>query len=126
VFTAVVATGNTTGWAFGGQFSTLSADTAWRLSGATWTRDKTFPGKNNETAVTAGANSPSDVWAFASQLNGSLQDEGGPTVILHFNGAISVVSVSRIPGSAAQLASGATFKVAQPGVNQVAVILRYS
>jgi hypothetical protein len=40
--------------------------------------------------------------------------------------AISVVSVSRIPGTAAQLASGSTFKASQPGVNQVAVILQYS
>jgi hypothetical protein len=318
VFTEVVATGKTSGWAFGGQFSTLSADTAWRRSSATWTQDKAFPGKKNETVVTAGANSPSDVWAFASQINGvsrvlhyngkawsvaktfgaqiggasvagkndiwvfgadffgmpalgawhfnghtwkltgkglqggsalsatnawafsgtkvyhyngskwagtnlksllpakqqlnfpavtgiialsatnvyaigngNLQDEGGPTVILHFNGAgwkkvasspkfgygsmstggsqqistdgkgglwlpypgvdgqksfmlhfaggkltpvalpgnplaISVVSVSRIPGTGAQLASGSTFKAAQPGVNQVAVILQFS
>ena len=316
VFTDVVATGKTAGWAFGRQFAAISADTAWRRSGVTWTRDKAFPGKNNETVVTAGANSPSDVWAFASQFNGvsrvlhyngkawsvaktfgapiggasvagkndiwvfgagfgqptlgawhynghtwkltgkglqggsalsptnawafsgtrvyhyngskwagtdlksllpakqqlnnpsvtgiialspanvyaigngSRQDEGGPTVILHFNGArwqklasgsfgfgtmstggsqqvaadgkgglwlpmpgvlgqksfmlhytagkltpvalpgnpraISVVSVSRVPGTGAQLASGSTFKAAQPGVNQVAIILQYS
>ncbi len=316
VFTEVLATGKNTGWAFGGQFAAISADTAWRLSGGAWTRDKTFPGKNNETVVTAGATSPSDVWAFAYQLNGvsrvlhyngkswtvvktfgaqiggasvagkndiwvfgagfgqpalgawhynghtwkltgkglqggsalsatnawafsgtkvyhfngskwagtnlksllpakqllnhpavtgiialspgnvyaigngNLQDEGGPTVMLHFNGAgwkkvaagsfgfgsmstggaqqvaadgkgglwlpmpgvdgqksfvvhfaagkltpaalpgspqaISVVSVSRVPGTAAQLASGAVFKAGQPGVNQTAVILQFS
>ena len=317
VFTEVVATGKTSGWAFGGQFNVLRADTAWRRSGAAWTQDKAFPGKKNETVVTAGANSPSDVWAFASQFNGvsrvlhyngkawsvaktfgaqiggasvagkndiwvfgadffgqpalgawhynghtwkltgkglqggsalsatnawafsgtkvyryngskwagtslksllpakqllnspavtgiialsatnvyaigngNLQDEGGPLVILHFNGAgwkklaagsfgfgtmstggsqqvaadgkgglwlpmpgvlgqksfmlhyaggkltpvalpgnpraIAVVSVSRIPGTTAQLAGGDTFKASQPGVNQVAVILQYS
>ena len=306
------------GWAFGGQFNkAATADTAWRLSGGAWTQDKAFPGKKNETVVTAGATSPSDVWAFTNQINGitrvlhfngkawsvvktfgaqiggasvagkndiwvfgadffgqpalgawhfnghtwkltgkglqggsalsatnawafsgtkvyhyngskwagtnlksllpakmqlnspsvtgiialsasnvyaigngNLEDEGGPTVVLHFNGAgwkkvaagnfgygtmttggsqqistdgkgglwlpmpgvdgeksfivhfaggkltpvalpgnsraISVVSVSRIPGTAAQLASGSTFKASQPGVNQVAILLQYS
>jgi hypothetical protein len=85
VFTAVVATSKTTGWAFGGQFSKVTPDTAWRLSGGAWTQDKAFPGKNNETVVTAGATSPSDVWAFA-------QTFGGPSRVLHFNGkAWSVV-----------------------------------
>jgi hypothetical protein len=117
--------------------SALSATNAWAFSGtkvyhfngSRWagTNLKSLlPAKQllNSPAVTGIiALSPGNVYAIG---NGSLQDEGGPTVILHFNGAISVVSVSRIPGSAAQLASGATFKVAQPGVNQVAVILRYS
>lgn len=85
VFTEVVATGKTSGWAFGGQFNTITADTAWRRAGATWTQDKAFPGKKNETVVTAGANSPSDVWAFASQINGTSR-------VLHYNGkAWSVV-----------------------------------
>ena len=131
--------------------------------------------------------SASNVYAIG---NGNLEDEGGPTVVLHFDGAgwkkiaagnfgfgsmttggsqqistdgkgglwlpmpgvdgeksfivhfaagkltpvalpgnsraISVVSVSRIPGTAAQLASGSTFKASQPGVNQVAILLQYS
>jgi hypothetical protein len=78
-FTAVVATAKTSGWAFGGQFSKLTPDTAWRLGGGAWTQDKAFPGKNNENVVAAGATSPSDVWAFTSQIN-------GPSRVLHFNG----------------------------------------
>jgi hypothetical protein len=100
-------------WVFGAASFGRPALGAWHFNGHTW--------KLTVTGIIA--LSPGNVYAIG---NGSLQDEGGPTVILHFNGAISVVSVSRIPGSAAQLASGATFKVAQPGVNQVAVILRYS
>jgi hypothetical protein len=58
-FTAEVATGKTTGWAFEG----LSSPTAWRLSGGTWTK-VAFPGESSESVIAAGASSPSDVWAF--------------------------------------------------------------
>lgn len=122
--------------------------------------------------------------------NGNLEDEGGPTVVLHYNGvtwtkvasgnfgygtmntggsqvistdgkgglwlpmpgvdgqksyivhyaagkltaavlpgspwAIAVYSISRVPGSQAQLAGGDTYTADNPGTNQSAVILRYS
>ena len=58
-FTAEVATGKTTGWAFDG----LSRPTAWERNGSTWTK-VAFPGESNESVVAAGASSPSDVWAF--------------------------------------------------------------
>lgn len=58
-FTAEVATGKTTGWAFDG----LSSPTAWQRHGGTWTK-VAFPGESNESVVAAGAVSPSDVWAF--------------------------------------------------------------
>jgi hypothetical protein len=94
----VVATGKTSGWAFGGQFSTINNDTAWRRTGSTWTLDKAFPGKKNETVVTAGANSPSDVWAFASQPNGVSR-------VLHYNGkAWSVANTFGAPIGGASVA----------------------
>ena len=62
-FTAVVATGKTTGWAF----DSLSAPTAWERSGSTWTK-VAFPGKSNEYVVSAGATSPSNVWAFTDSF----------------------------------------------------------
>jgi len=58
-FTAEVATGKTTGWAFDG----LSSPTAWKRHGSTWTK-AAFPGESNESVIAAGASSPSDVWAF--------------------------------------------------------------
>src|ERR1700722_6707348 len=61
-FTAVVATGKTTAWAFGGSgFS--AAPTAYQFSGASW-RKVAFPGNKDEQVVTAAATSPSNVWAF--------------------------------------------------------------
>jgi hypothetical protein len=78
-FTAVVATAKSSGWAFGGQFSTTTGDTAWQRSGATWTQDKAFPGVKQENVVAAAATSPSDVWSFAAKF-------GGPSRVLHYNG----------------------------------------
>jgi hypothetical protein len=76
-FTAVVATGKATGWAFGGQFASVTGPTAWHLKGAKWTR-QAFPGRLAETVVAAGASSPSDVWAFTQA--------GGGSRVLHYNG----------------------------------------
>jgi hypothetical protein len=76
-FTAVVATGKTTGWAFGGQFAAVTGPTAWQLKGGKWTQ-AAFPGRPAETVVAAGASSPSDVWAFTQAGAGSR--------VLHYNG----------------------------------------
>lgn len=77
-FTAVAATGKTTGWAFGGQFVPVAAPTAWQLANGKWTQDKAFPGESAETVLAAGASSPSDVWAFTQAATGSR--------VLHYNG----------------------------------------
>jgi hypothetical protein len=77
-FTAVVATGKTTAWAFDGQGLT-SPPTAWRLIGKAWTK-VAFPGKKNEEVITAGASSPSDVWAFTDI-------SGAGSRVLRWNGA---------------------------------------
>jgi hypothetical protein len=78
-FTAVVATGKTTGWAFDGQ-GFGSPPTAWRRNGTSWTKFTAFPGKKNEEVVTAGASSPSNVWAFTTSF-------GAGSRVLHWNGA---------------------------------------
>jgi len=78
-FTAVVATGKTTGWAFDGTgFS--SPPTAWRRNGTSWTKFAAFPSKKNEEVFTAGATSPSDVWAFTDTF-------GAGSRVLRWNGA---------------------------------------
>lgn len=77
-FTAVVATGKTTGWAFDGSGLT-SPPTAWERKGNTWTKVASFPGKKSEEVVAAAASSPSNVWAFADTL-------GGGSTVLRFNG----------------------------------------
>ena len=75
--TAVVATGKTTGWAFtGSDFS--AAPAAYQYSGKSW-RKVSFPGNKNEQVVTAGATSPSNVWAFA-------QGFSAPSHVLRYNG----------------------------------------
>jgi hypothetical protein len=76
-FTAVVATGKTTGWAFDG-FDPKGGPTAWKRTGNTWVK-VAFPGKSTEEVVTAGASSPSDVWAFTQIL-------GAGSRVLHWNG----------------------------------------
>lgn len=83
VFTAVVATGKTTGWAFDG-LGLTAPTAAYRLSGSTW-KKASFPGKKNEEVITAAATSPTDVWAFT-------QGFSAPSRVLHYNGrAWSVV-----------------------------------
>jgi hypothetical protein len=82
-FTAVVATGKTTGWAFDGN-GFDNAPIAYQLSGGTW-KKASFPGKKDEQVITAAATSPSDVWAFT-------QGDDTPSRVLHYNGhAWSVV-----------------------------------
>lgn len=68
-FTAVVATGKTTGWAFDG-FVSPGGESAWERTGNTW-KKVAFPGKSNEYVAAAGATSPSDVWAFANGIFGT-------------------------------------------------------
>jgi hypothetical protein len=77
-FTAIVATGATTAWAFDGQ-GTATLATAWQRTGGTWTK-VAFPSEKSEVVVTAGASSPSDVWAFTQ-----VRSTGGSRV-LHWNG----------------------------------------
>jgi hypothetical protein len=83
-FTAVVATGKTTGWAFiGNGFD--AAPVAYQLSGGTW-KKAPFPGtKGDEQVITALATSPSDVWAF-TQGTGTSFPGGSPARVLHYNG----------------------------------------
>ena len=89
-FTAVVATGKTTAWAFSGNENTLPpTPEAWERNGSTWTREN-FPGKKNEEVVAAGATSPSDVWAFANS--------GLASRVLRYNGhAWSVSATFKYP-----------------------------
>jgi hypothetical protein len=76
-FTAVAATGKTTGWAFEGSgFS--AAPVAYRYSGSSWSK-VSFPGSKDQQVVTAAATSPSDVWAFE-------QGFGAPSRVLKYNG----------------------------------------
>jgi hypothetical protein len=76
-FTAVVATGKTTGWAFEGtDFN--AAPAAYQFAGSSW-RKVAFPGNKDEQVVTAAATSPSDVWAFA-------QGFGAASHVLKYNG----------------------------------------
>ena len=76
-FTAVAATGRTTGWAFEGSDFT-AAPAAYQFSGSSW-RKVSFPGNKDEQVVTAGATSPSDVWAFE-------QGFGTASRVLKYNG----------------------------------------
>ena len=86
-FTAVVATGKTTGWAFDGDGFDLAA-TAYQLSGGTW-KKAPFPSKPGEEVITAAATSPADVWAFTQGTGAPM---GTPSRVLHYNGhAWSVV-----------------------------------
>ena len=68
-FTAVVATGRTTGFAFNGQGAGGPAgETAWERTGrtgATW-KKVPFPGSTLESVEYAAASSPSNVWAFGN------------------------------------------------------------
>jgi len=83
IFTAVVATGKTTGWAFDGTGS-ATPPSAYRLSGPAW-KKAPFPGKADETVITAAATSPTDVWAFTRGFSSASR-------VLRYNGhAWSVV-----------------------------------
>jgi len=78
-FTAVVATGKTTGWAFGGN-NPDAAPTAWQRNGAAWTK-VAFPGVKDDNVVYAAATSPANVWAFANNPFGTASQ------VLHWAGA---------------------------------------
>jgi hypothetical protein len=78
-FTAMVATGRTTGWAFDGLGQTSKA-TAWRENGTTWTK-AAFPSVAGEQVVAADATSPKDVWVFTQNLI------AGPSRVLRWNGS---------------------------------------
>jgi hypothetical protein len=68
-FTAVVATGRATGWAFDGTGFNVTP-TAWERTGGTWTK-VAFAAQQNDVVDYAAASSPSNVWAFAdSGLSG--------------------------------------------------------
>lgn len=68
-FTAVVATGKTTGWAFDG-FASPGGESAWERAGNVW-KKVPFPGKSTEAVAVAAATSPSDVWAFGDDISGT-------------------------------------------------------
>jgi hypothetical protein len=97
-FTAVVATGNTTGFAFDG-IGAPGGETAWQRTGhtgAAW-KKVPFPGKTNEEVAYAAASSPTNVWAFGNNLfNGSrvLRWTGSKfAVVKTFGGSITAASV---------------------------------
>jgi hypothetical protein len=120
-FTAVVATGKSTGWAFNG--NTLAAPTtkptAWRLKGGTWTR-ASFPGRQGEEVVATGAASPSDVWAFT--------DLGPGSRVLRWNGHTwSVAKAFGQPIGGASVAGGKDVWVfGQPEINQRLGVWHYN
>jgi hypothetical protein len=63
-FSAVVATGSTTGWAFASSFT--GKPVAYERTGANTWKTVSFPGSKDEDIVLAKATSASDVWAFAT------------------------------------------------------------
>jgi hypothetical protein len=111
-FTAVVATGTSTGWAFNGNsLAAPTKPTAWKRSGNSWTR-AAFPSRRGEVVVAAGATSPSDVWAFT--------DLGAGSRVLRFDGhKWSVVKTFTKPIGGASVAAGNDVWVfGQPGITQ--------
>jgi hypothetical protein len=120
-FTAVVATGQSAGWAFNG--NTLAAPTtkptAWQLSGSTWT-PASFPGKRGEEVVAAGAASPSDVWAFT--------DVGPGSRVLRWNGHTwSVVRTFGQPiGGGSVVSRKDVWVFGQPEINQQLGVWHYN
>jgi hypothetical protein len=76
-FTAVTATGKTTGWAFAGT-DFAAAPSAYQLAASGWHK-ASFPGRKGEDVVAAASTSPSDVWAFT-------QGFGTPSRVLKYNG----------------------------------------
>jgi hypothetical protein len=109
-FTAVVATGPTTGWAFDGDpVPDTETPAAWTRTGNTWTR-ASFPGERDEQVVAAGATSPSDVWAFT--------DAGAGSRVLRWNGQRwSVVRTFAEPiGGAVVLAADDVWVFGQTGI----------
>jgi hypothetical protein len=110
-FTAVAPTGKTSAWAFDGLGFPTRA-TAWRLTGKTWTKMSGFPAMANEEVVTAGATSPSDVWAFTEVF-------GLEARVLHWNGdkwSVSATFNNGIDGASVQAANDVwVFNTPTPG-----------
>jgi hypothetical protein len=92
VFTAAVATGKATGWAFDG----FSRPAAYERNGSAWTQ-VAFPSKSNEYVTAAGATSPSDVWAFVDSYGHGSRvvhwDGHNWSVVQTFTGQIDGASV---------------------------------
>ena len=129
-------------WAFDG------ADVA-HWNGSTWSRTSVkslLPATqelNNPALTGIFEQSRTSVYAIA---NGQLQDEGGPLVLLHWNGSrwsraaggnfgfgelqhgptrISLRTLALIPGTSAVLGGGDTHSAADPGTGAVGVIVEY-
>ncbi len=94
-FTAVVATGKTTGFAFNGLGAGApGGETAWERTGRTgaiW-KKVPFPGSSGESVDYAAASSPSDVWAF-----GDSQTLGAARVLRWTGSKFAVVKTFRGP-----------------------------
>jgi hypothetical protein len=96
-FTAVVATGKSTGWAFDGNGSDATP-TAWERIGRSW-KKVAFPAAKDSFVATAAASSPSNVWAFANNglalnLSQVLRWTGSKWVVVRgFGGSIVGASV---------------------------------
>ena len=119
-FTAVVATGKSTGWAFNGNsLAAPTRPTAWQRSGSSWTR-VSFPGGRGEEVVAAGAASPSNVWAFT--------DVGPGSRVLRWNGHTwSVAKTFGQPIGGASVAGGKDVWVfGQPEINQQLGVWHYN
>jgi hypothetical protein len=95
-FSAVVASGTASGWAFDG-FAAPKGPAAYKWNGTTW-RKVAFPGKADEEVTAAAAASPSDVWA----VDDSIFDTGARlvrwnghawTAVKSFAAGISGISV---------------------------------
>jgi hypothetical protein len=110
-FSAVVATGRGSGWAFDGNplAAPPAGPEAWKLSGTTWTR-KPFPGKRNEGVVAAEATSRSNVWAFT--------DVGAGSRVLHWNGRkwSQMKTFSKPIGGASVAGAKDVWVFGQPGI----------
>ncbi len=82
-------------WAFGGEKVAHWTGSAWKLTSVKHLLPKTVPGPRSYPAVVAmWAQSAHSVWAFG---DGNNVDEGGPIVLLHYNGRSwkKVASASR-------------------------------
>ena len=119
-FTAVVATGKSSGWAFNGNpLAAPAKPAAWKRSGSNWTRE-TFPGKSGEEVVAAGATSPADVWAFTDLRSGSR--------VLRYNGhKWSVVTTfARLIGGASVVSAKDVWVFGQPGITEQLGVWHYN
>jgi hypothetical protein len=109
-FTAVAATGKSSGWAFDGNGESGLKATAWRENGTTWTK-VAFPSVGGEEVVAAGADSPNDVWAFTQNFSGSSR-------VLRWNGSrwAAVKSFAAPIGDATVLSGHAVWVYGWPPV----------